>query len=104
MHALFLRRTGLARFNLHTLSHDNRRVEADAELPDELRGFLLVPREGAEKLRRSRASDGAEVRGGLLASHTNAVVADGNGASLGITFHGDVQIRVVVQKRGLRDG
>ncbi len=75
MHAGFRGRARLARAHLDTLGDDERRVEADAELADELRRLLLIAGQRAEEFRGARAGDGAEVGDGLGARHADAVVA-----------------------------
>ena len=68
---------GTARQYLDALRDDESRIEAHAELADELRVLLLVARELLEELRGARAGDGAEVRDGLVPAHADAVIANG---------------------------
>src|SRR3970282_1551341 len=50
-------RAGLARLDRDAICDDKGRIEADAELADELRILLLVPGELAEELRRAGLRD-----------------------------------------------
>ena len=55
-------RAGAARQHLDAVGHDEGRIEADAELADELRVLLLVAGELLEELGGAGLGDGAEVR------------------------------------------
>ena len=61
---------------------DERRVETDSELADQLAVLGLVAGQVLEELARTRAGDGADRLAHLLAAHTDAVVADRDRAGL----------------------
>ena len=86
-HRCLRRCAGLAREHFYALGDDEGRVEADPELPDELRVLLLVARERLEELRRPRLRDRAEVGDRLLARHPDAVIPNGERARRRITVH-----------------
>jgi hypothetical protein len=104
VHAGFRGRARLARAHRDTLGDDERRVEPDAELADERRGFLLVPGQGAEEFRRARAGDSAEVGDGFGARHADAVVADGHRAGVGVGVDRDAEVGVVAEQPAVGDG
>ena len=79
-HAFGGGQAGAPRQHLDTIRDDEGRIEAHAELADELRVLLLIARQLLEELRGAGAGDGAEVRDRLLAAHADAVVADGERA------------------------
>ena len=85
VHALAGGQARAARKHLDTFGHDEGRVEAHAELADELRILLLVAREFLEELGGAGARDGAEMRNDLLAAHADAVVADGERSLVGLS-------------------
>ena len=108
----------LAGEHLDLVGDDERRIEADAELADELRVLLLIAREPLEELPGARLGDGAEVGDGLLARHADAVVADGERALGRVVVHPDLELglaghqvrlgerqetQLVVGVRGVRD-
>ena len=103
MHAGLWRLTCLARQHLHPLGDDEGRVEADAELSDELRGLLLITGQRAEELGRSRPGDRAEVRNRFLAPHPDTVVADRHGARCRVRIHSDLELRVLGKQLGRGD-
>src|SRR5690606_18678993 len=70
------RLAGLAREYFDLVGHDEGRVEAHAELADELAVLLLVATEGLQELRSARFRNGAEVLDHLIARHADAIVAD----------------------------
>jgi hypothetical protein len=103
-HARLGRRAGAAGVHLDPVGDDERGVEADAELTDELRGLLLVTGKRAEELGGARAGDGAEVGDRLLARHADAVVGDGERAGLRVGVDADAELRVFREERALADG
>src|SRR5882757_3562614 len=63
-----------AREDRHPVGHDERGVEADAELADELRILRVIGCEAFEKLAGPRLGNRADVLDDILARHTDAVV------------------------------
>ena len=59
------------RLDRNLVGDDERGVETDAELADQLRIVLLVARHPLEKLGRTRARDRAQVVDKLVARHTD---------------------------------
>jgi hypothetical protein len=76
-HALVGLEARTARFHGDLVGHDEARIEAHAELADELRILLLVARELAHEVLGAALGDGAQVVDGLLLAHADAVVGDG---------------------------
>src|SRR5690606_701273 len=95
---------GLARIHADLVGNDKCRIEADAELADERSILLLVASEFAEELTGTRLGDGAEVVDRIFAIQADAVIADGDGASLLVEAHADLQLAVVLVQRTVVDG
>src|SRR3954465_9558172 len=57
----------------HLVGDDERRIEADAKLADQIRVLRLLSRQLAEKFTRARARYGADVRNDFVARHADAV-------------------------------
>ena len=77
---------------------DERRVEADAELADELRVLRLVAGELRDELAGARLGDGPDVVDHFLARHADAVVGDGDRARGRVDFDLDRQIGVLLEQ------
>ena len=77
---------GIRAFGDHgdAVRHDERRIEADAELPDQLGILGRVAAQTLEKFLRAGARDGAEILDDFVPGHADAVVLDGQGARRGI--------------------
>ena len=84
---------GAAGEHRHLVGDDERRIEADAELADQMRVLLLVAGELAEELARAGLGDRAEVRDDLVAAHADAVVGDGDRARLAVEIDADRRVR-----------
>jgi hypothetical protein len=94
---------GLAR--AHRLDDDplgdhEARVEADAELPDQLGRAPAGLAQRLEELARPRARDPAEVGRRLLARHADAVVGDGDAAAPAVDVDPDAQALVAGEQLG----
>src|SRR5262249_20936712 len=74
-HPFRRRRIGAAREHRDLVRDDERRVETDAELPDELGVLALITAEPLEELAGARARDRAEILDHLVAAHADTVVA-----------------------------
>src|SRR6185369_3924844 len=81
---------------------DERRVEADTELADELRVFGGVGREALEELARPRLRDRADLLDDLLTRQANAVVRYRDRVRGGIEIDVNAEVRVALEKRALR--
>src|SRR5688572_5198303 len=88
--------------HFHALADDERRVEADAELADELGVLLLVAREFLEEFGGAGTGDGAEMRDGVLAAHADAVVADAERALVLVRLDPHGELGVAGHQVGLR--
>ena len=86
--------------HLDALGHDEGGVEADAELPDEMRVLPGFPAQCLQKSGRSRVRDRAQLLDDLLTAHPDAAVADGQHPLVGIHRHGDLQIGLRLQQLG----
>src|ERR1017187_3427344 len=96
------RGVGAAAEQLDPLGDDERGIEANAELPDQLGVLLLVPGKALEELGGAGFGDGPEVRDRFLAAHADAVVADRQGAGLGVGVDPDGQLAVRAKQRRIR--
>ena len=85
---------GTAAFHRDLLGHDERGIEAHAELADEVRVAGTVASQLAEELARAGAGDGAQVLHGLVTVHADAVVTHADGARLAVGLDPDAQIAV----------
>ena len=95
----FLRRgIGTARKHLDALGDDERRIESNAELADELRILLLVAGQAFEEFRGTGLSDRAQVRDRFLAAHADAVVAYRQRGTLGIAVDPDRQVVILAEQ------
>ena len=73
-HAVFRSQPGAARGQGDAVGDDERRVKADAELPDDLGVFRAVRREPGEELACARLGNRADMVDDFLARHADAVV------------------------------
>ncbi len=90
-HTVLLRQSRTAGGHSDTVSDDEAGIETDAELTDQLRVFLLVTAEFAEKLARAGFGDGTDVFDDFLTVHADAVVT--NGDRLGILVDADLDLQ-----------
>ena len=100
-HRLVRREPGAAARERDPVGHDEGRVEADAELADELRVLRLVAGELRHELARPGLGDGPDVVDDLLPGHADAVVRDGDGARVGVHVDLNRQVRILFQQGGL---
>ncbi len=87
---------GAAGEHRHAVGDDERRVEPDAELADQLRVPGLVARELAEELPRARPRDRAQVFDHLLSRHADPVVAHADRACLAVEPQADRELGVAL--------
>ena len=78
------------------------RIEADAELADEL-GVVLGGLEPFQEGARAGARDRAQRLGHLVAAHADAVVLDGEALVVRIGADGDARLRIVAEQLGPLD-
>jgi len=69
----------LAGGNRDLVRNDEGRIEAHAELTDQLGVFLLVTGELVEEVGSTGLGDGAQVLDHFIPGHANAVIPDGDG-------------------------
>ena len=100
-HALGLVGAGAATFHRDAVGHDEARVEADAELTDQVGVALLAFVQVRQKVARAALGDGAQMRDRLFGAHADAVVADGQGARLLVQKQADLQVRRVLEQCGV---
>jgi hypothetical protein len=80
---------------------DERRVEADAELADQVRVLGAVRGELLEELARARLGDGADVLDHLLPRHADAVVRHGDRPGRRVVGDPDLRVGVVLEQRAV---
>ena len=90
---------GAPRDEGHPVGDDERRVEPDAELADEMRVLGAVGGELLEELARARLGDGADVLDHLLPRHADAVVGHGDRARRRVVGDADLRVGIVLEKR-----
>ena len=95
------RRTGFTAAHRDFVGDDERGIEADAELADQIRVFLLVTGQRREEFLGTRFGDGAQVRDRLIFGHADAVIGDGNRLGRRIDLHTDPELRVVFEEAGV---
>ena len=93
-HALHGGTARAARGDGDLVGDDEARVEPDAELPDELGVLRAVAGQGFEELPGAGAGDGPEIGRDLLAGHSDAIVANRDGAGIGIERDPDPELAV----------
>ena len=91
---------GTPRLDGDAVGDDEAAVEADTELADQLRVFLLVALQCRHEFARAALGDGAEVGDRLFGTQADAVVDDRDGLRRGVEAHPNIEIRrVFVQRR-----
>ena len=101
VHALGGRRAGPARLHDDPVGHDEGRVEADAELADEIGVLLLLAAELADEVAGAGPGDGAELAHHFFPGHADAVVDDRDGPGRRVVLHADLQLGIGLQQRGV---
>ena len=90
---------GAARHDRHLVRDDERRVEPDPELADEMRVLRFVAGQLVEEFARAGLRDRADVLDHFLARHADAVVRDRDRARRLVERHTDLELRVAFVKR-----
>ncbi len=98
---LFRRRTGAAAKHFHLVGNDERRVEADAELANQVRILLLVAGQVFHEIGGAGLGDGAQVGHHVVAVHADAVVIEGNGLGVLVEADANPQIAATFEQLGL---
>ena len=97
-HAVLSAESGAARDQRYLVSRNERRIEADAELADQVRVLRLVAGERLEELARAGFGDGADVGNHLVARHADAVVGDRDGARRLIEADANFELGIVFKQ------
>jgi len=103
-HALVGRKARAARLDRDLVGHDEARVEAHAELADELCVGLLVAAQLAHEVLGAALGDGAEVVDRLLARQADALVGDGDGARGLVEAQAHVEVGLAFVELGVVEG
>ena len=85
-----------ARAHRHAVGDDEGRVEADAELADQLARLRFVGRELREEVLRAGVGDRAEALVGFFECHADAVVGNRERARVLVGAHADAKHRIVM--------
>src|SRR5690606_33111562 len=96
----FRRLAGLAALDLDPVRDDERRIEADAELADQLRILALIPAQFLDEPLRPGVRDRAELLDDLVASHSDAVIGDRDRLRVAVDRDDDLEIRRLRGKLG----
>lgn len=94
-HALVCGQARTTRLDGDAVRHDEARVEAHAELADQLGVLLLVAFQLGHELPSAALGNGAQMRGSFVGAHADAVVADGQGLGLLVEADAHFQVGVV---------
>mmetsp|Transcript_59388 Transcript_59388/g.140260 ORF Transcript_59388/g.140260 Transcript_59388/m.140260 type:complete len:682 (-) Transcript_59388:1318-3363(-) len=100
-HGLVGWQPGAAGLDRDAVGDDEARVEAHAELADQLGVLLLVALEPGHELARAALGDGAEVGGGFFGAHADAVVADGQRLGLLVETDAHLEVGLVLEQCGV---
>ncbi len=92
---------GATRIHVDAVGDDERGIEADAELADQLRVLLLIAGHAGEEFGGARLGNRTEVLDGFLAAHADAVIGDGDRARLRVGIDGDGELTASLQQIGL---
>ena len=94
VHAVVGRLARLAGEHFHFVRHDERGVETNTELTDQLAVFFLVARQLLEELGGAGLGDGAQVGNHIVAVHADAVVGDGDGSGVFVVVQADSEVGI----------
>ena len=95
-HAVLGGHSGAPRDERHLVRDDERRIEADAELADEVRVFRLVAGQALEELAGAGLGDGADVADHLVARHADTIVRHAQRARGLVVGDTDLQVRIAL--------
>ncbi|MNF69944.1 hypothetical protein D3C84_518410 [compost metagenome] len=101
MHAFTGRQTGAAAEHVDLVGDDKGRIEAHAELTDQVRVLPLVAGQVLEEVGGARLGNGAEVGDRVLAAHADAVVLEGDGLGFLVETDANLQRGAAFQQLGL---
>ena len=76
------------------IRHDERRIETDAELTDEMRVFGLVTGQALEELPCTGLGDGADVADHFVPRHPHAVIGHAQRTAGLVIAHPDLEVRI----------
>ncbi|KAG1247835.1 hypothetical protein G6F65_019948 [Rhizopus arrhizus] len=99
-----VRGTGAAAHHRDLVRHDERRIDAHAELADQLRILLLVARQLGKEFPRAGTCDRAQVGHGLFPRQADPVVRNRDRAGGLVVADGNGQFAIAFQQLGLVDG
>ncbi|MND71799.1 hypothetical protein D3C80_633330 [compost metagenome] len=102
MHAFASRRTSTTAEHVNFVGHNERRVEAHAELTDQVRIFFLITGEVLHKVGSAGLGNGTQVGDHILAAHTDTVVFEGDG--IGVLVEADANFQLGAAFEQLRLG
>ncbi len=94
-------RAGTTAEHFDLIGNDERRVEADTELTDQVRVLLLVARQVFHEIGGAGLGDRAQVGDHVFTAHTDAVVFKRNGLRVLVEAHTNFQLRAAFQQLGL---
>ncbi len=92
------RQVRAAAVDLDPLGDDERRIETDAKLADQLGVALLVAGQAAEEFGGAGLGDGAQMGDRFLAAHPHAIVAHAERAGRGVEVDPDGEFRLIGQQ------
>jgi hypothetical protein len=96
-HALVRGFTGTPSQHRHLVGDDERRIEAHAELPDQVGVLLLVAGQLREELTRAGLGNRTEVRDRLVAGHADPIVGNGQCPGRSVVIDVDRELRIVFE-------
>ncbi len=104
MHAFAGVKAGAAAEHFNLVGDDEGRVEAHAELADQVRIFLLVARKVLHEIGSAGFGDGPQVGDRILTAHADTVVFEGDGLGVFVEAHADFQFGAAFQQLRLGQG
>ena len=96
--------TGTAAVHVDLVGHDERGVEAHAELTDQVRVLLLVTGEVLHEVGSAGLGDGTQVGDDVFAAHADAVVLEGHGTGVLVEAQANLQVGVAFEQLWLGQG
>ncbi|KWV87446.1 hypothetical protein PFLmoz3_03295 [Pseudomonas fluorescens] len=104
VHAFAGVKAGAAAEYFNLVGDDEGRIEAHAELADQVRVFFLVARQVLHEICGAGLGDGPQVGDRIVTAHADTVVFEGDGLGVFVVAHTDLEFRAAFQQLGLGQG
>ncbi len=97
-HTLIRLLSGAARRDGNLVGHDERGIETDPELADQVRVLLLVAAQLGKEFPGPGFRDRAQIADDLVSAHADAVVADRDGPGILVVTDAYLQVGIVLEQ------